>query len=170
MDIKQMMQVYNDVANTMQSHAMLATIVSGVIVFVICEYLKEIWLSPLQEYKKLKQRISYALTYYANVYCNVIDPAIKDQDLILRYNTTSDKLRDLASELRAFSEILSWLRVGIPSKKKIYKASCSLMGLSNSLFCPKNSDNTYERIDSNENRAKKIRNLLGIYNGDEIHR
>ena len=46
----------------------LGTIVAGVIVYVICEYLKEIWLQPLQYYKRLKAEISRLLVFYASLY------------------------------------------------------------------------------------------------------
>lgn len=167
--VQQITQALNNISDGLQSNSvfgMFLTIISGVFVFVICEYLKEIWLSPLQEYKKLKQKAAFALTYYAKYYCNVIDSASENNELIDKYNSVSVKLRDLASELRAFVEILSWLKVGIPSKEKIYKASSNLIGLSNSMFCPHNTNNSVERNLENENRANKIRELLGIYNGE----
>lgn len=171
--VQQIVQALNNIADGMHSNSVLAmvfTIVSGVLVFVICEYMKEIWLYPLQEYKKLKQKVSYVLTYYANIYCNVIDRANENEENVSKYNVISDKIRDLASELRAFAETLSWLKVGIPSKETIYKASSNLIGLSNSLFCPNNTNDTVERNDVNDNKAKSIRKLLGIFDGDKIHK
>ena len=166
--VEQITQALNNIADGLQSNsirAMVITIVSGVLVFVICEYLKEIWLSQLQEYRKLKQKISYVLTYYANIYCNVIDCA-NNEELISKYNATSGKIRDLASELRAFAETLSWFKAGIPSKEKIYKASSALIGLSNNLFCPHNTNDSFRINEENDNRANNIRKLLGILSGD----
>ena len=45
-----------------------ATIVSGIVVFVLCEYIKEIWLMPLQEYKKLKSEGYSIFKEYKDVY------------------------------------------------------------------------------------------------------
>lgn len=171
--VGQITQALNNIADRMQSNSvltMVGTIISGVFVFVICEYLKEIWLSPLQEYKKLKQKISYTLTYYENIYCNVIDSANKNEKMISKYNAISDKIRDLASELRAFDEALSWLKVGIPSKGKIYKASSYLIGLSNSMFCPHNTNDTFDRNEENNNKANNIRKLLGISDGEKTNK
>ena len=49
-----------------------STIIAGVVVFVICECLKEVWLNPLQEYKKLKSKVSRELIASAMYYANPI--------------------------------------------------------------------------------------------------
>lgn len=54
---------------------MVYTIISGVFVFVVCEWLKEVWLSPLQEYKKLKAKVSKMLIVHAQYYGNPITSA-----------------------------------------------------------------------------------------------
>ena len=53
--------------------SIIITVISGVLVFIIGQILKEIWLTPLQEYKKLKSKISFSLSYYAQYYSNVVD-------------------------------------------------------------------------------------------------
>ena len=138
------------------------TVLSGVLVFAISEWLKEIWLTPLQNYKKLRGDVSKALTMHARYYYNPVDIADHDNKLPDDYKTASEELRMLASELRAFIETLSWCKFGIPSKGDLYDASAHLIGLSNSMMVPYNShfdrrlDNTIE----NENRVKR---LLRIY-------
>lgn len=138
------------------------TVLSGVLVFAISEWLKEIWLTPLQNYKKLRGKVSRSLTMYACYYHNPVDIADHDDKLPDDYKAAAEGLRMLASELRAFIETLSWCKFGIPSKGDLYDASAHLIGLSNSMMVPYNShfdrrlDNTIE----NENRVKR---LLRIY-------
>lgn len=138
------------------------TVLSGVLVFAISEWLKEIWLTPLQNYKKLRGKVSKSLTLYACYYHSPVDIAEHDDKLPDDYKTASEELRMLASELRAFIETLSWFKLGIPSKGDLYDASAHLIGLSNSMMVPYNNhfdrrlDNTIE----NENRVKR---LLRIY-------
>ena len=140
----------------------LITVLSGVLVFAISEWLKEIWLTPLQNYKKLRGKVSRSLTMYACYYHNPVDIADHDDKLPDDYKAAAEGLRMLASELRAFIETLSWCKFGIPSKGDLYDASAHLIGLSNSMMVPYNShfdrrlDNTIE----NENRVKR---LLRIY-------
>lgn len=138
------------------------TVLSGVLVFAISEWLKEIWLTPLQNYKKLRGKVSRSLTMYACYYHNPVDIADHDNKLPDDYKVASEELRMLASELRAFIETLSWCKLGIPSKGDLYDASAHLIGLSNSIVVPYNShfDRRFDNTIENENRVKR---LLRIY-------
>lgn len=55
---------------TSNFYAILATVVSGVLVYIIGEVLQTIWLSPLQKYKQIKHDVAVALSYHARVYIN----------------------------------------------------------------------------------------------------
>ena len=68
---------------------MLITICSGVIVFALSQWLMEIWVKPLQEYKNLKRRIATVLVYNAQYWSNALsrtrtDETIKKEYLILK--------------------------------------------------------------------------------------
>jgi hypothetical protein len=142
----------------------VVTVVSGVLVYLAGLLVNEIWLSPLQQYKKIKQAISYNLTFYANMYTNVIDLADKDVVRIESYKKAGDELRRLASELRGFIQILSWFKPMMPSKKALWEASRCLIGLSNGFFCAYNTHETHQMIEDNDQNAKdicKFLNLLG---------
>ena len=105
-----------------------STIIAGVVVFVICEWAKEVWLTPLQEFKKLKAKVSYALVMYAQYFANPAQPA----EISEEYKIASNDMRVIASELVAFMECIPFIHLGIPSPKKIKEASSNLIGLSNS--------------------------------------
>ena len=116
---------------------MFLTIIGGVVVFVICEILKEIWLKPLQEYKQIKSRISFALVMYAHILNNPIDLNKYNRDnqhhreVLDKREYASNELRKISSELRSFIEILSVFRFNIPAREDLYMASKEIMGLAN---------------------------------------
>ncbi len=127
------------------------TVITGVVVFVLSQLFIEFFLRPIQEYKKLKSDISWALTYYANIYSN---PTGVKQEL---YNEASTALRKLAAELRAFN---------IRKPKILYKketleaASKHLIGLSNCMGHDTNRAYIQEDV-------KRIKEALGILNEED---
>ena len=138
------------------------TVLSGVLVFAVSEWLKEIWLTPLQNYKKLRGEVSKALTMYARYYYNPVDIADYDNKLPDEYKVASENLRILASEVRAFIETLSWCKPFIPSKKELHDASAHLVGLSNSMLLPY-STHSHRYIDESMESEKEVKRLLRIY-------
>lgn len=140
----------------------LITVISGVLVFIIGQYLLTTWVQPLQKYKELKQKISYSLTYYAQYYSNVLKNS-SDRSLQLPslYEEGSDEIRKLASELRGFAETISWMHIGIPDKKVLYETSSILIGLSNSFFSPE--DIIFETITHNIESVERIKKNLKMH-------
>ena len=143
------------------------TVLSGVLVFALSEWLKEIWLTPLQNYKKLRAKVSMALTMYACYYHNPVDIAEHNDTLPEGYKDASEKLRALASELRAFIETLSWCKLGIPLKSALYDASAYLMGLSNGMQHPYRCKDS-NTIRNNTEHELQIKALLHIYSYKEV--
>lgn len=135
----------------------LGTIVAGVIVYVICEYLKEIWLQPLQDYKRLKAEISRLLVFYASLYIS--------QEIYISETKENEKaahqFRNLASEVAAFSEQICPFRLGIPDKETFAKVRKNLIGISNSFFAS-TPEAVSRRSDDNEKRANEIKRLLTL--------
>lgn len=138
---------------------LLITVISGVLVYLFGELLNTIWLQPLQSYKKLKHDIAKNLSYYANIYTNVMgrkNNNLGNNDI---YSCTSDRFRELACELDGFMQTLARINVGIPPKKKLREASRLMIGLSNSLY----EVDAFNQNQINYETAKEIRALLGIY-------
>lgn len=149
------------------SLTILLTVISGVLVYILSEIMKEIWLSPLQKYKALKHDISYKLAYYARYYSNVIDMAHGDDALVEKYRAAGDDLRCLACELRGFIETLSWFKPMIPSRVDLYDAARELMGLSNGLFCGYETNTVVQHSEHNFNRTTKIKVKLKLSDSKE---
>ncbi len=141
----------------------LITVLSGVLVYIIGEILQTVWLTPLQKFKAIKNDVAVTLTFYSRIYTNIIDPAqatISDRE---EYSVVSDKIRNLSCELKGYIETLSWIKIGIPSKKKLYEASDLLMQLSNSLFSPYDVAPTLQDNKDNKDVANQVFVLLGMY-------
>ena len=139
----------------------IGTVTSGVLVFIAGQILTTIWLAPLQQYKRLKEKIVYALNYYAIMYKNVIDVADNNQKQIDEYNAASDEMRMLSCELFGFIETLSFVKIGIPPKDDLYTAANDLMVISKSFFTPYNDKSDYRnQTISNGDNAEEIKKLL----------
>jgi len=140
------------------------TVISGVLVYVIYDVVKEIWIIPLQEYKVIKKKVSYTLTILAAYYANPIDLKELTLDQAKPYREAATNMRVVASELRAFIERISWLRIGIPDKNRIYEASRLLIGLSNSFFTPYGMiGRSGDQAVRNEDTVHKVRELLNLH-------
>ena len=120
---------------------LLATILSGVGVYVVCEWYTEFALRPIQEYKKLKAKVAKLLVLHAQYYSN---PRFYDEsENCPAWSAASDEIRELAAEVAAFAEIKPchlWVFLAIPRKKKLLEAQSYLIGLSNSFFTTRNGE------------------------------
>ncbi len=138
---------------------MVGTIISGVIVFVACEWAREEWLTPYQEYRKIKSRIAYALEFYANCYTNVVVFTCKMED----YDKGREEMRKLACDLAGFMETVGFFRLNIPKSAELIKAHDALIGISNGFYCNK-VENEVRTIQSNQESAKTIIKNLALKN------
>lgn len=130
-----------------------ATLIGGIIIFVVGRTVEKFIIEPIQEYKKTLGSITYNLIYYANIYSNI--NSVSNEDKV----EVSRAIRKLASELSAkthqiaFYKTFSKLKV-IPNYNNSMDAVGILIGFSNSLW---NSE--YSDIN---NRREKIEQLLKI--------
>lgn len=149
--------------------ATMLTVVSGVIVgvlvFIVGQILTSIWLKPLQQYKDLKKETVYKLTYYANLYSNVIDLAdfSDDDNYANEFKVASDEMRKLSCSLKGFAETISWFRIGIPNQETINDSADLIMLLSNSFFTPYNTGESHEQNRENYYIANEIFKKLKCY-------
>ena len=140
------------------------SVISGVLIYVIYDIIKGMFIIPRQEYKVLKQKVSYTLTMLASYYSNPIDLKGSTQEQTQPYRNAAIEMRVVASELRSFIEITSMLRFGIPSNNDIYEASESLIGLSNSFFTAYGKgDCDTDLIERNQKIIPNVRELLKLH-------
>lgn len=118
---------------------MFFTIITGVLVFILGQIFLEFVLRPIQEYKKLKGKVAKYLVLYASCYSN---PQFVEDGNSEKHDKAGEELRELASEVLAFSETIPNYLITlmlIPKKEKLKIASENLIGLSNSLYESKSS-------------------------------
>lgn len=135
--------------------SMILTVLSGVLVFILGQLFIEYFLKPIQDYKKLRSNIAFALTYYADLYMNPVEKRCEE------YDEGKRKIRELSAQVRATIEIKPLGNIFIPQKEKLAKAAEGLMGLSNGFYC--NSD-CQRKIEQSQVFCKKICENLGIKN------
>jgi hypothetical protein len=130
------------------------TVISGVLVFVVGQWVIKFFIEPIHAQSKLLGEIAYSLTFYANIFGNA---DLHDKNMLIEVKTT---LRTQASNLRASAWTIRgywfWqlLRV-VPQKRDVIRASENLIGLSNSVF-----DKEYRN--SIDDRQGEIKKLLGF--------
>lgn len=115
------------------SNQMTATVVSGVLVYICSQLFIEYVLQPIKDYKLLKAKIAYTLTYNAQYYRN----AVKwENDKNNTWLNASKEVRKIAAEMEAFAQIrykICW-SIFIPHKRDLLKVKKALIGISNSFY------------------------------------
>lgn len=122
------------------------TVLSGVLVFIISQFVLELVIKPRVKYKETLSKILYSLTYYADVISNPMvvstdkEKQKKDFDSFKdsKYSLASDELRKLGSEIKTYSF----------KKKRNNHISKELIFLSNSLWNYENTTSIKEGINS----------------------
>lgn len=135
--------------------------VGSVVAVLAFELIKEHFLTPRNEFKKLRRKVNSTLSMFACYYTNQIDLARASAKEVELYSSASKTMRELSVELMAFADdVASKKCCGIPVED-ISEAAALLIGLSNSFFtpydCPEMADNW-----ENDRTRKKIRELLRI--------
>ncbi|MFV3013578.1 hypothetical protein ACLD43_17505 [Clostridium botulinum] len=138
----------------------ILTTLSGIIVFIIGQFLSKFYIEPAQELLKCIGKVESMLIFYANIYSNY---GFTDKNLL---NDAKRNIRNLSSELVSKANVVRGYSlfefIGyIPSKENIIKAATELMGLSNSL-------NDRESISENIKSKKTIRTSLKLGAEGEI--
>ncbi len=103
------------------------TVISGVFVFALSQLFNEYWIKPIQKYKKLRAKISYYLTLYANMYMNPVKIENINDDI----KSASYEFRKLAAEVDAMIELKPWFFPLIKGNDILREVSKNLIGLSN---------------------------------------
>jgi len=133
------------------------TILSGVVTFVIGQFMLKLFIDPVQEFKKTIADVALALIEYSNVYANsgVIGIEVEKK--------ASEELRKLSSRLNAQTYLIPSYNIAakffrLPSRDQVTNAASNLIGLSNGVF-----KSPTDLVMINLGRAEKIRIALGIY-------
>jgi hypothetical protein len=110
----------------------ITAVLSGVLVFVLGQFILRLIIEPLQEFAKIRGEVNYALIYYANFLSNpgLGNPKVLDE--------ISDTLRKLSGRFMATAnsirlyDFLSQLHL-VPIREDLIKSARELIFLSNSV-------------------------------------
>ncbi|MCI2000104.1 MAG: hypothetical protein LKJ75_04095 [Clostridia bacterium] len=163
-NITNIINALNSISSAIKLHnpvgkAIFGAACAGIIVFILTELIKGLIINPNVNYIKLKKKIEFTLIMYADLYSN---PIIYDTKLENNkfYDDAGQAIRKCAVELYVFSGTLILIRFKIPDKCVMTEASGELMGLSNSLYTPKNTADIHTK--NNIKRVNKICEMLSI--------
>lgn len=139
----------------------IGSVISGLLIFALSQLLLTLSLQPYAEYKKIKSKIAYALTFYANI---VYSTSKNDST-----QEASKYFRAAASELAASIQLISFyqlLRIvrAVPSKDKIVSVTKALISLSNCVGVNAGEGNRelHENIKDDINTIKKVLKLKNL--------
>jgi len=133
-----------------------STVLSGVMIYVLGQFVVKLVIEPVQETKKAIAQISHSLIEYGDIIQNPGVPA-KEKTV-----EVSQHLRMLSAQLHSHLFLVPCYRVTafvfrLPARDKILMAAKQLMGLSSAIF---SKSDAYEEI---AKRRAMICDSLGIY-------
>ncbi len=131
------------------------TVISGVLVFVLCQLFNEYFLKPIQDYKKIRSKIAYSLTLYAYLYMN----PVKFERKVDNIEQASYELRRLAAEVDAMIELRPFGNVFIPKREVLARVSRNLIGLSNGFYGNSDLEHTAKVNDSSRKEIYMLLNM-----------
>lgn len=113
-------------------------VLTGTVVFSLGQLFLKLALEPAVELRRLIGETDYELTLDARLIAN-IGASITNESVVNQQRPASDRLRALASQLRAKSRAIPWYRVAafmriVPRRTFVLMASSSLIGISNLLL------------------------------------
>jgi hypothetical protein len=130
------------------------TILTGVSVFVLGQWIVKGVIEPIQELRRTIGEIAFALSFHANIYMN---PGSDSPE----YHSASRQLRELSCRLKSdvrivpFYSSIRWL-VCLPTLANLERATKGLIFLSNGVYSKP------DRLDWNEQKADEVAQALGI--------
>lgn len=139
------------------------TLIGGVILFILSEFVRILVVIPLQKYNEQVQLTLNILDFYSNRLCNHFSakPDAEEQKLI---DTIKDKLRSGATRINSkynsisLRHILVWLKL-IPSGEKIQEVYGALIYLHNSILYEGEVDE-YNNTSENRQKIEIVKNSL----------
>lgn len=141
------------------SNTTFVTVLSGVLVYAISQFILEVLIVPRKKYKELIEKIAYTLTLYSCYYHNPYNlfSEEKNEHIIEMYNNASQEMRKIGAELAGYISTVPYLR---KFKKRKLKVSLGcIIGISNGFFVA-STDSTLD--EENAKREEIIKKNLKI--------
>jgi len=152
----------NNFFNTIKdlfTNTTFTTVLTGVLVYVISQFILELYINPRKKYKELKERIAYTITLYSCFYHNPYNLFNKENNAqaMELYSKASQEMRKMGAELAGYISTVPNFRK--TKKERLKEALGGIIGISNGFF---NNSIKYNTIDANIKCEEKIKKNLGI--------
>lgn len=108
-----------------------------------------------KKYKELRDEAVYVLSYYANVYMQIVEESDESHE------ETSKALRDIGVKFEVLATNESSKGVGVPDTACLKEVSRLFIGLSNNMWIYPGGD-AGRKLDKNIEWAERIKSILGI--------
>ena len=141
------------------TNEMFLTVISGVLVFVISQYILELIITPYKQYKSLKQKIIYMLTMYSCYYCNPYNLLNEKYNVRSHneYDEASKEFRKLGSDLAGYLGTVPKFRW--KKRKKLKIILDNLISISNGFYIVSKE---YNPIKDSKECEKTIKKELNV--------
>lgn len=136
---------------------------SGVMVVFFTDVLRNKFITPRNEFSKLRMKVYGMLDFYSRDFCNTIDSGSVSEEIIHEYCEGSNEIRKLAVECSAFAAEYAGKSFRGVTSKDLMEISRHLMQLSNSFFTPyKKPEDSFVRNKHNEELKNEIKKKLKL--------
>lgn len=154
-----MMNNFFDTIKNLLTNTTFTTVLTGVLVYAISQFILELYINPRKKYKELKERIAYSITLYSCFYHNPYDLFNKENNAqaMELYSKASQEMRKMGAELAGYISTVPNFRKS--KKEKLKKALQGIIGISNGFF---NNSENFNIIKDNINYEEIIKKNLGI--------
>lgn len=135
------------------------TVLSGVLVYVISQFILELYINPRKKYKELRERIAYSITLYSCYYHNPYDLFSKESNaqVMELYSKASQEMRKMGAELAGYISTVPNFRKS--KKENLKEALGGIIGISNGFF---NNSRNFNIIEANTKCEEIIKKNLNI--------
>lgn len=151
------MKVITDIVSELITNETFLTIIAGVGVYALSQFILELVIVPAKQYKALKQKIGYSIAlycrYYNNPYNLIKEDNFRDKG---EYEKASDEFRKIGAELAGYLGTIPKIR--FKKRKKLELVLSEIIGISNGFYQTKN----YNPIRDNQKGEMIIKKQLKI--------
>lgn len=139
-----------------ENNTIMATVISGVLVYVLSQLYMEYYMSPRKKYRELKEKIAYILTLYACYYSNPYNIDSDDcKKIKYDYDQASYEIRKIGAELSGYIGNVPkfrWIK-----RKRLNEVKACIIGISNGLFKMNNDSPIKDNKENVEIIKKKLK-------------
>lgn len=145
----------NDFIKNIINNTTFITVLSGVLVYVLSQFVLECIINPKKKYKQLRERIIYTITLYCCYYHSPYNLLDENQNVTgkERYEEGSKEMRKIGAELAGYIGTVPGIR--FKKRKKLKEVLGAIIGISNGFFIVSKDFDIYKANEDCENKIKK---------------